>query len=134
MRAAVDDGAAARVARLEERRFCGDRHLLRQAANAHLDVDGGRFVDLEHHPRARVLLESRELDAHRVGARAEERNRVAALGVRHGRGRFVGGDVCQRDGGARQGALARIEDLASNGCAELLGGGATGRGQQQCGP
>ena len=131
---AVDDRAAAGVARLEQRRFGRDRYLFGEPPDAHLDVDGGGFVDLEHHPGARVLLESRELDGHRVGARAKEGHRVAAFGVRHCRGRFVGGDICQCDRGARQSALARVEDLASNRRAEFLCSSAAGRGQQQRGP
>ena len=131
---AVDDRAAASVAGLEQRRFGSDRHFFRQAADAELDVDRGGLIDFEPHPCSRVFLEPRELDGHRIGARTKERNGVTAFGVGDSRGRFVGADVCQRDRGARQGAFARIEDLASNCRPELLGGGATGRGQQQRGP
>ena len=131
---AVDDRAAARVARLEQRRFGRDRYLFGEPPDAHLDVDRGGFVDLERHAGSRVFLKPGELDAHRIGARPKERDGVTAFGVAHRRRSFVGADVCQCDGGARQSALARIEDLASNSRAEFLGGGAAGRGQQQRGP
>ena len=54
------------------------------------------------------------------------RNGIGIVAFRVGRrgGDFVGGGVGQRDRGARQGRLARVEYLASDRGAEFLGGGA----------
>ena len=127
----VDDGAAVRLARLEQRRFRRHVDALGHAADAELRIDDGDLADFEPHVGAVVLLEPAHLDGHAVQTGTEERDGVVALLVRRGRRHFAGFLVADGDRGARQRGLARIEHLSLHGGPEFLRGEAAGERQHQ---
>ncbi len=109
--AAVDRGRDFRCRHLHQWRLARHRDGLLDGRELHRHVDGGALAGVERETVTHLGGEPGELDRDFVAAfGGQGRERVASVGIRHGRAAEAGGDVANRDGGARKHRLLLVGD------------------------
>ena len=129
--AVVDHGPPVGLAQVEEGGLRRDRQLLVEVAHRQLHVDGRGLAHLQP-DAARVLLEARHLHRERIGARPEERDRVAPVRARGDRGQLTRLHVLDPHRGPGDSSPRGVRYASVDGGPEILGGGGQGQPRREC--